>query len=245
MNKKGIILLSSILCLASVGAVALTSMSNSELLYADSPKTEAQYTISNWELIDQTGSLYHNFGENDGYYAGFFFRPKTGRTDVVLGLLIQSYSQGEPIEELQYSEEDGSLIYQSPREWYMDDDTHYHYENYDKFGNFRFEVSKMLYVICTKTDEGYDLDTKPSNFSESMVAVYSELEYNYMDTPGATASDFYNWHEFKRKQTRVFTPSMPYDNNCSEPGSVPYGNSVCAGFKIDPSTISLTYSCSY
>ena len=53
MNKKGIILLSSILCLASVGAVALTSMSNSELLYADSPKTEAQYTISNWELIDQ------------------------------------------------------------------------------------------------------------------------------------------------------------------------------------------------
>ena len=54
MNKKGIILLSSILCLASVSAVALTSISNSKLLYADSPKTEAQYTINQWTMVGQS-----------------------------------------------------------------------------------------------------------------------------------------------------------------------------------------------
>lgn len=244
MNKKCIILLSSILCLASVSAVALTSMSNSELLYADSPKTEAQYTINQWTMVGQS-SNYYDDGESN---AGFFFTPATGRNDFVVGIIVQTQSQGTPIdEELTFEQNGPEISYRSYREWYEDTEATPHRYVYQWVINhiYAFEVARMTYVIGTYDGENYDLSKRPENFSETSVSVDSAFAYTYMDAPGATGSDFNNYHVFDSYKTRTFTPSNPADSDVSYEHHAAYGNDVCVGFKIIYPTLSLTYSCSY
>lgn len=244
MNKKCIILLSSILCLASVSAVALTSMSNSELLYADSPKTEAQYTISQWTMVGQS-SNYYDDGES---HAGFFFTPATGRKDFVVGIIVQTQSQGTPIdEELEFGQTGPEISYRSYRKWYEDTEAIPRRYVYQWVINHihAFEVARMTYVIGTYDGENYDLSNKPDNFSETSVSVYSAFAYTYMDASGGTGSDFNNYHVFDSYKTRTFTPSNPADSDVSYEHHAAYGNDVCVGFQINYATLSLTYGCSY
>lgn len=244
MNKKCIILLSSILCLASVSAVALTSMSNSELLYADSPKTEAQYTINQWTMVGQS-SNYYDDGESN---AGFFFTPATGRKDFVVGIIVQTQSQGTPIdEELTFEQNGPEISYRSYRKWYEDTEAIPRRYVYQWVINniYAFEVARMTYVIGTYDGENYDLSNRPTNFSEISVSVDSAFAYTYMDASGGTGSDFNNYHVFDSYKTRTFTPNNPADSDVSYEHHAAYGNDVCVGFKIIYPTLSLTYSCSY
>lgn len=237
MNKKCIILLSSILCLASVSAVALTSVTNSELLYADSPKTEAQYTITNWELIDFKA----NFDYESEVCAGLFFSPKSGRTDVVLGILVQADDRtcGEDLS-ISY-EPNNCWKIQSTRTWYWDS-THYSYQT-DIDQKKCFEVSKLFYVIGTKTEDSYTF-TKPENFNETLVSVYTWFAYCYLDAPWQEPSSATDYHLCHEGLQRVFTSEKQYYDDIDNSHGTD-GYCKCTGFKVDYSKIQLTYSCSY
>ena len=244
MNKKGIILLSSILCLASVSAVALTSMSNSELLHADSPKTEAQYTITQWDLVGQLS----NFWFDDENNAGFFFTPHTGRRDFVLGIIVQSKSQHTIEDEELTFEQTGTYIsYRSYRKWYYNQYSvprTYSYED-DVDHMKSLHVARMTYVIGTYDGENFNLENRPDNFSETSISVYSAFAYTYMDTPTASEIDFNNWRVFDSYKTRTFTPNNPVDDDVYYEHYAYEGNDVCVGFQIDYASLSLTYGCSY
>ncbi len=145
-------------------------------------------------------------------------------------------------------EQNGSEIsYRSYRKWYEDTEATPHRYVYQWVINhiYAFEVARMTYVIGTYDGENYDLSNRPANFSEISVSVDSAFAYTYMDAPGATGSDFNNYHVFDSYKTRTFTPNNPADSDVSYEHHAAYGNDVCVGFKIIYPTLSLTYSCSY
>lgn len=239
MNKKGIMILSSALCLASLGVTAFSSMSNSKLLYADSPKTNAQYAITDWELIDYKG----NFDYESEVCAGLFFSPKSGRTDVVLGILVQADDRSCG-ESLPYSHEPTYCWkLQSTRTWYWDS-TQHHYSYQSEIDQKKcFEVRKLFYVIGTKTQDGYTL-TKPENFNVTLLSVYTWYAYCYLDAPGQSSTDVNDYHECHEGLQRVFTEEKQYYDDIDNSHGTD-GYCKCTGFKVDYSKIQLTYSCSY
>ena len=243
MNKKGIMILSSVLCLATLGVTAFSSMSNSRLLYADSPKTQAEYTITQWDLVGQLS----NFWFDDENNAGFFFTPHTGRRDFVLGIIVQSKSQHTiEDEELEFDRTGPFLSYRSYRKWYEDTEaTPRRYVYQDEVNHLKsFIVGKMTYVIGTYNGETFDLENRPKNFSEVSISVESYFAYTYMDAPLAS-TEINNYHVFDNYKTRTFTPSNPSDEDVSYEHHAAYGNDVCVGFQMNYVTLSLTYGCSY
>ena len=245
MNKRFVqIALTSVVAASTFGVIAVSSMQDSKALFADNPKTETQYTISSWDLVGQSSNFFNS--AVDEYSAGFFFSPKTGRKDIVLGIVVQSHCQNTPEDEELIFEQDGTNIsYRSYRKWYTPDaGAHYYYED-DINHQKSFVAARMTYMVGKVKEESpiFELD-ELDNFSVVSISVHSWFAYNWMDTPGATSSDFYNWFEYYKEMVRVFTPSNPADSNVADSHGFE-GNSKCTGFKMDTSSLTLTYSCSY
>ena len=239
MTKKSLLLsLTALGSAIAVGAIVLSSSNGiGTSVFANDNQTQVQYTLTGWQLSKRTGLIY-SWGDD---YDGFIFTPTSGRNDIQLVVLLYANPQAVVDEVLPFAQDGTCVQISSTRTWEQIGDKNEY--GYGDQGNFI--ADGMICFACKNFNENdYDFDAL-DNFANYSVSFDSWFAYNYMDTPGATSRDYNNVRVFANEAVRTFTSSQTYCGAPSYTSGVYLNNVYCVGMKIDISTISLTYSCSY
>ena len=257
MTKKGLLLSLTTACsVIAIGATVFMSSGIAEtIVFANGNKTQYQYTLNDWNYSSRTGQFEYSDAE---FCDGFIFKPSTGRQDIDLVVLIKSlnYQEVSPtVESLTFAhyeenQKDYVELY-SEREFYEDEHTHYHYEDYVD-NVYAFYADKMIVLLC-KNFHTYDDESSHTvasydaldNFSNYSVSFGSSFVYNYMAAPGASSeihterahNDNYAVRTFTSINNYVDVPG-PEENHTGA-----YGMNKKVGMKVNISSISLSYGC--
>ena len=255
MTKKGLLLSLTTACSAiAVGATVFMSSSIAKTtVFANGNKTQYQYTLNDWHYSSHIGQFEY---EDAVFCDGFIFKPSTGRQDIDLVVLIKSVNYQEVIptvETLHFPEpENGYVELYSERQFYEDEDTHYHYEDYVN-NVYAFYADKMIVLLCENFHTYYDEESFSTlasydalyNFSNYSVSFGASFVYNYMAAPGASSEIHTETAHNDNYAVRTFTSTNYYvdvpDPEENHVGA--YGMNKKVGMKVNISSISLSYSC--
>lgn len=239
MNKKGLLLASSLLSLSAVAVVTLVGFkTNESLTFANGQQTNAEYTIGTWEF----DGWCKNAGITGYYEQGrvFMFHSSSKstkvRSDVKLAVILNQKTDQDDIEgDMDFTVVNGmpSLVC-SDNLYYAEDGLHNPvwpdkymaiYTVRIMIGDFTFEGDSESGVLTE--NDNFD------NFVLKSFFVNATLTYS---TPGDDPAG--NWERYDHTYVRTFTQTQTeigdYEGHSSQPH---------VGFKVD--SLMVTYGCSY
>lgn len=243
MNKKGMIIASSLLSLSAVAAATLVGFKTSgSFAFASGQQTNAEYTISTWEF----DGWCKNAGITGYYEQGrvFMFHSSSSgagegakvRGDVKLAVILnQKTDQDDIFGDMIFTVVNGMPSLVCSNKLYYTEDEHHNpvwpanymaiYTVHILIGDFTFEGNSETGVLT----ENNNFD----NFVLKSFVVNATLTYAMPDDDQAG-----NWHRIDYTYPRTFTQTQTeigdYDGESSQPH---------VGFKVD--SLMVTYGCSY
>lgn len=239
MNKKKMLLASSLLSLSAVAIVTLVGFkTNDSLVFANGQQTNAEYTISTWEFDGwcKNASI-------DGYYEQgrvFMFHASSNggkvRSDVKLAVILNQMTDQDDIE----GDMDFTLVNGMPS-LVCNDHLHYVEDEHHNpvwpanymaiytvrimIGDFTFDGDSDSGILTENEEYG--------NFTLKSFVVNATLTYATPDDDQAG-----NWHRVDLTYPSTFSQTQTVIGDHRGHSSEPH-----VGFKVD--SLMVTYGCSY
>lgn len=239
MNKKRLLLASSLLSLSAVAAVTLVGFkTNESFTFSNGQQTNAEYTIATWEF----DGWCKNAGISGYYEQGrvFMFHSSSKsakvRNDVKLAVILTQKTDQDDI----FGDMDFTLINGMPslvcsdHLYYVEDEHH----NPVWPANYMaiYTVQIMIGDFTFEGDSDSGVLTENDNFNNFVLKsfiVNATLTYAAPDDDPAG-----NWHRIDYTYARTFTQTQTEIGDYGGHSSQPH-----VGFKVD--SLMVTYGCSY